>query len=145
MKTYFKTLSLAALIILLLSSCIKERFQREDYSDFSGTIWVITRYDNTLTNQSFFPQDTIHFLDHNSYKINEGPVRDYTYYAMIDTESRNEFYQPSPRLLLDDCSTFGGDYNGIVQRSNINENSINNILFERGDDHSLIVWLEKVN
>ncbi len=98
---------------------------------------MVTRYDNTLTNNSEFPSDTLKFIDDNSYQINGGVERDY-YLKSLEAGEEDEF-----RLYLSDCSTFGGDYGAWIDQFSIDEGDITNKLFDSGDNE-IIVWKGKV-
>jgi membrane-associated PAP2 superfamily phosphatase len=79
MKNLYKKRSILLAVIgftLFLFSCQKDKFINNLLPDYVGTDhlsqteWIITRYDNTLTNLSEFPNDTIYFVDSEKYRIN---------------------------------------------------------------------------
>lgn len=146
MKNYYVYFLALTVALFSFSSCKKDiqEIDFEYFNDFSGSKWVIIQYDNTLTNLSTFPQDTIHFIDNDNYQINDGPIREY--YYRIYKPDNNEFQSQSfpPELMLFNCTTFGGDYYAAIDRENINDNELNNILFRRSAEHSVIVWLERI-
>ena len=116
----FARISLILITLLVFSSCNKEPFEFEwtESTNLKDTEWVITRYDNTLTNLSEFPLDTLYFIDNNSYQINGGSEKDY-YLQSNDSGATDEY-----QLNLSDCSTFGGDFWSWIDKFSIagNEN-----------------------
>ena len=67
-----KYITILLLSVILFGSCNKEdRLERRFnyYDHLSGTTWVITRFDNTLTNLSEEPNDTLYFIDDITYRI----------------------------------------------------------------------------
>jgi hypothetical protein len=139
------TLLLPALVSF--SSCTKtleiEKSEYEYYSDLSQTQWVITRYDNTLTNASETPMDTIHFLSDRTYRINQGTVGDYLY--GINLTYAIEGYESTPILRLDNCVTFGGTYSAQIKQVSIKDGELNNQLFNTTDDNQIVAWLEQID
>lgn len=129
--------SLFLVFLLALTSCNKLGFEWKESASLSDTEWVITRYDNTLTNISEFPSDTLRFIDDNSYQINGGVERDY-FLQSLNTAEQDEYL-----LDLSDCSTFGGDFTAWIDQFSIDEGEVTNKLFNSGDNE-IIVWMEKI-
>ena len=136
----FARISLILITLLVFSSCNKEPFEFEwtESTNLKDTEWVITRYDNTLTNLSEFPVDTLYFIDNNSYQINGGSEKDY-YLQSNDSGATDEY-----QLNLSDCSTFGGDFWSWIDKFSIDEGELNNKLFNSSGDNDIIVWMERI-
>lgn len=142
MKNNITFLVSVLLIFVTLNSCKKNgiSLESEDVtSEIVGSKWVITRYDNTLTNQSFFPNDTLHFTTQNEYTVNNGSTSDYSYVEYVD------LYANSRVLTLENCAVFGGTYSTSLTSDLIMEDEIGNLLFNAVNGNDLIVWLERVN
>ena len=144
MKKTYHLLSIvvfAALISTLLSSCKQgSPFESESVSDeIVESKWVITRYDNTLTNQSFFPNDTLHFVNKSEYTINDGSSQPFTYIKHVGVEA------DSRMLTIENCASFGGTYWASFDANFIHEDQISNLLFNGNNGNDIIVWLERVN
>jgi hypothetical protein len=128
-KNYCLFLS-TLLLCTLVMSCKKNRIK----PNLSHTNWVITRFDNTLTNLSEFPIDTIHFLDDENYQINNLTPRNYN---LRKDDNRL-------RLSLDDCSTFGGSYSTKLTELAIEDGQLNNQYFYTLGDNEIIVWMTRI-
>ncbi|MCJ8292736.1 MAG: hypothetical protein HRT58_22630 [Crocinitomicaceae bacterium] len=134
---FFLRNSFYLVTLLVLSSCNKLEFEWTESTSLKDTEWVITRYDNTLTNNSEFPMDTLYFIDNNSYQINGGNERAY-YLKSVDAGEIDEYH-----LRLSDCSPFGGDYGTWLDKFSIDEGEVTNKLFNSGDNE-IIVWMERI-
>ena len=138
-----KYITILLVSVLLLSSCNKEdRLERRFnyYDHLSGTTWVITRFDNTLTNLSEEPNDTLYFIDDITYRINNGTSR--AYELRRNKDFSDDRYDPT--LELFECTTLGGDYYGYPSFKNIEDGELNNILFDTPGDNQVIVWMQKI-
>lgn len=91
----------------------------QDKSELEGTTWVITKFINNFATQ--FPNDTLRFNSHR-YTINGGAQRNYNL--------TGGFGNNMSTLTLYGCTTFGGDYSGMVLKSFIEDREINNTTFE---------------
>ncbi|MFK7787413.1 MAG: hypothetical protein AB8B56_19975 [Crocinitomicaceae bacterium] len=136
----FSATSLLCIALTVLSSCQKQtiEFEWTESSNLQQTEWVINRYDNTLTNISEFPSDTIFFIDAISYQINGGIARTYSL-SSLDLGEEDEY-----QLVLKDCSSFGGDFWAWIDQFSIDEGEVNNKLFENGSDNNIVVWMERI-
>lgn len=149
MKYLYKKYPIILVLIgcsLLLFSCQKQTLLNDDlFPDYvnsdnlSQTEWIITRYDNTLTNLSEFPNDTIYFVDSEKYQINGGNDQEYSLSKEQDNSSSER------TLNLQDCSTFGGDYWSWFDLSLISVGELNNVLFNGYNDNDIIVWMTRIN
>lgn len=107
----------------------------QDNSSIGGTVWVITKYVNNFATQ--FPADTLRFYDFD-YTINGGSPRPYNL--------TGGFGNNMATLTLYACSTFGGDYSGLVPRTFLEDGEMNNITFEEvfNSNRTVIAWLIKL-
>lgn len=145
MKKRYQILSnivCAFLLITAITSCNKQDpfFETENISaEIVESKWVITRYDNTLTNQSFFPNDTLHFISSNEYTLNDGSLQTYTYVEHVGIAADARV------LTIENCASFGGTYWASFESNFLAEDQIGNLLFNGYNDNDIVVWLERVN
>lgn len=132
-------------MLVSASSCMKiEENEERDvmdliyHSHLENTKWVVTRFDNVLTNLSDFPMDTLEFITNRSYMINGGNIRSYELYSRTAHAERFTFS-------LQDCSVFGGDFYTDISSILIADGMINNKLFNGQFDNDIIVWMEQIN
>jgi len=111
---------LILLSITLLISCTKQDVNITQNEKLVDTKWVITRYD-TQNNTTVTPNDTLHFVDTDSYTINSGTERRYTLGVVM--------YENRYTLTLYDCTVFGGTYTGRVLSTFVDDGEINNTEF----------------
>lgn len=107
-------------------------------SDLSESSWVVTRYDNTNTTNSYFPEDTLHFLNDTVYQINQGSFKTYT----LRDWSDNGQYD----FKLEDCTTLGDTYFCTVSASIVADGELNNIRFWSNSTNTVdvMVWMERL-
>ena len=128
---------LLSLSTLLLFSCQKDKEDPVAQPNIlKNTTWVITRYD-TKNNTSVFPDDTLYFINTDSYTINGGIERRYTLGIVMNSNDK--------ALTLYDHTTFGGTYTGRILSTVVEDGEINNSEFTElyGSD-SVKVWMEKM-
>ena len=108
----------------------------ESVTDFEGTTWIITRYDEGMT--PYYPNDTLTFLNKVAYTINGGGGHTYSLSNITGNNMHN--------LTLYDCSTLGGNYSGQLSVYFIDAGEINNMTMNGifGTSGSVQVWLEKL-
>lgn len=126
------------LVILLCCGCKKNRCEDSNSNILSGTRWLVTRFDNTWTNNSEFPSDTIHFVSTNRYRINQFSEQDY--HLKDYCENENSF-----GFKMYNCNTFGGTVWVNVNRSFIRDGELQNVYMQGQADNDIIVWMEKLN
>ncbi|MDG1331138.1 MAG: hypothetical protein P8P74_02330 [Crocinitomicaceae bacterium] len=125
-------LTTSTCLLLLLSACKKIRFK----PNLSETTWVIARYDNTQTNSSEFPMDTIYFLDNENYRINSLTPRTYRL-----AKKGKRF-----RLYINDFSTFSGDYYTHITSATINEGDVSDLGVHpwAGGGPRYYIWMTRI-
>ena len=86
----------------------------------SGTTWVLTKYVSSFATE--YPNDTIHFIDNNTYSVNNGGDRPYTL-SSIPSSTNYE-------LTLSYFFPFGGSsYSANVGYYFVDDGEINNVEF----------------
>ena len=106
-------------------------------NDLIGTAWVITRYDQGLT--PYYPNDTLDFVDFNSYTINGGTEKSYSYSGIVGNNMKS--------LVLYDCTTLGGNYSGQVLNTFVGDWEFNNATFSSilSPPSTVKVWGTRIN
>lgn len=106
-------------------------------NDLIGTDWVITRYDQGLT--PFYPNDTLSFTDFNTYTINGGIPKNYSYSGIVGNNMKS--------LILYDCTTLGGNFSGELLNTFVNDWAFNNATFSAilGTPTTVKVWGVRIN
>jgi hypothetical protein len=101
-----------------------------------GTKWVVTKFN--VGAETYFPNDTLHFVNINNYTINNGTYYNYTL--------NNIFGNNMSELNLYNFYTIGGDYGGLVPSDFVNNGVLNavnfNDVFNVGSDK--IVWMVRI-
>ena len=103
----------------------------------SGTKWVITRYNNGLSGNTY-PNDTLHFFSYTEYTINGGVPRPYTISNVVGNNMKS--------LSLYSLTTLGGDYSGQVMSTFMSDGQINNTEFHDvfNVNNRVTVWIERI-
>ena len=106
-------------------------------NDLIGTSWVITRYDQGVT--PYYPNDTLDFTDFNSYTINGGAERNYSYSGIVGNNMKS--------LDLYDFTTLGGNYSGQVLSTFVDDWEFNNATFSAilGPPGTVQMWGTRIN
>lgn len=101
-----------------------------------GTKWVVTKFN--VGAETYFPNDTLYFVNNNKYTINGGTQYNYTL--------NNVFGNNMSELNLYNFYTIGGDYSGLVPSDFVNNGVLNavnfNDIFNVGSNK--IVWLTRI-
>ena len=107
-------------------------------SSLSGTKWVITRYNNGLSGNTY-PNDTLDFISFTEYTINGGLPRPYTISNVIGNNMKS--------LSLYYLTTLGGDYSGQVLSTFMDDGFINNTEFHDlfNVNNRVTIWIERIN
>jgi hypothetical protein len=107
-------------------------------SNLSGTKWVITRYNNGLSGNTY-PNDTLDFISSTEYTINGGLPRPYTISNVIGNNMKS--------LSLYYLTTLGGDYSGQVLSTFMDDGFINNTEFHDlfNVNNRVTMWIERIN
>jgi hypothetical protein len=106
-------------------------------STLSGTKWVITRYNNGLSGNTY-PNDTLHFFSYTEYTINGGVPRPYTISNVVGNNMKS--------LSLYNLTTLGGDYSGQVMSTFMSDGEINNTEFHDvfNVNNRVTMWIERI-
>ena len=106
-------------------------------NDLIGTAWVITRYDQGLT--PYYPNDTLDFTGFNTYTINGGTQKTYSYSGIVGINMKS--------LVLYDCTTLGGNFSGELLNSFVDDWEFNNATFSAilGPPSTVQVWGLRIN
>ena len=106
-------------------------------STLSGTKWVITRYNNGLSGNTY-PNDTLHFFSYTEYTINGGVPRPYTISNVLGNNMKS--------LSLYSLSTLGGDYSGQILSTFMSDGVINNTEFHDvfNVNNRVTMWIERI-
>ena len=101
-----------------------------------GTKWLVTKFN--VGAETYYPNDTLHFVGSNNYTINSGTYYNYTL--------SNIFGNNMSELNLYNFYTIGGDYGGLVPSDFVNNGVLNavnfNDIFNVGSDK--IVWMSRI-
>lgn len=131
------------IVILLICSCQKESIlpSLTESENLGGLIvdskWLVTRYDNMANGNVYEPLDTLCFISESTYSINGGVLRSYKLGSTY-TESQLQ-------ITLKDCSTLGGTYRGLILKTFMQDEEINNALMDNiYTEVDLAVWLEQI-
>jgi len=91
-------------------------------NELVGTIWVLTEF-KQLGYNSYYPNDTIRFIDNTKYNINNGSVRTYTLATNVASTNKS--------LTFNYFTPFGGShYSGQVGGMFVSDSVITNTIFK---------------